>query len=935
MSDLNIGLANIRGISAAKLTTMESFVLSEKLDIICLCETLLDPTRVFKFGCGSVDFDVFRADRLDAQGQPRRGGGVSILSSPAMEAVEVRLPIAANGTEAIAIEVPLPRGETMCIVCIYHPNGNTIMDLGLLTRLESDYDHLVVCGDLNARHPDWGVNTRSNNNGVGLKNFLDATETQLSLVPCDVATYVSDCRNYISTLDIFLVTPPEALRANCRVLGDIGSDHLAVALKIASSKSVGNLQPPREHRDFRRGEWEEYSEQLSRNLFYADCQTMLLNTAEDVDSAAVLVESCIIDAANSHIPMKISRPQAKPFLPQRILNLMKARNRILRRITRGEWNLKPERNRLRRQIEEEVSSFKARSWQRLCDSADSEPERTFRAVEKELRVTQRVIALKVDGQVLRTPEEQSEAFAESLQKSFQIQRGPHFSAAHKGEVENFVANRPGTFDRLRHVNDGDGDHVDEHVACPITIQEVKASLKSAANRSPGTDGVYNIMLKNGPNLLHMVLARIFSVCLILGYMPSRWKQAETVMIPKPQKDTTKPENFRPISLLSTMAKLLEKILACRISTALEARGVLCRYQSGFRSNHCSSDHLLRLSQSVSISFNKKESVYAVFLDVAKAFDSVWHDGLRVKLCQRRFGLPKRMIRFLSGYLRDRTYRVRCSSAVSRWYPIHAGVPQGGSLSPLLYLLYVNDIPLAEDHYTAPSQYADDLAIWSSSLNYNTACARLQVQLDRVVKWCDRWRIVMNATKSQALVFTKGARHRLAPQKLTIHGDPVAIVDRVKFLGITYDRGLTFTPHIDQLRNRCFFRLRVLSRLCGWEYGPSTSTALKLYISYVRTLIEYGSVAWCNRISVTNKVSLDRVQNRACRIALRFPWWAPCVQMRRLCPLQPLQERLQELGRQYLERARENNPLIERLVLEATLFVPHDQWTPTPVERLLT
>ena len=149
MSDLNIGLANIRGISAAKLTTMESFVLSEKLDIICLCETLLDPTRVFKFGCGSVDFDVFRADRLDAQGQPRRGGGVSILSSPAMEAVEVRLPIAANGTEAIAIEVPLPRGETMCIVCIYHPDGNTIMDLGLLTRLESDYDHLVVCGDLN------------------------------------------------------------------------------------------------------------------------------------------------------------------------------------------------------------------------------------------------------------------------------------------------------------------------------------------------------------------------------------------------------------------------------------------------------------------------------------------------------------------------------------------------------------------------------------------------------------------------------------------------------------------------------------------------------------------------------------------------------------------------------------------------------------------
>ena len=738
----------------------------------------------------------------------------------------------------------------------------------------------------------------------------------------------------MSTLDLFLVSPYESVDAEMSVIGDVGSDHLLILLQLGAECLATHTELPRERYRFGDVEWELYSSCLERNLRVAGGLFDEIRSSEDLDRAAEAVEVSIIDAANQHIPKRSSNgPMMKQVLPLHVVQLIERRNRIMRRITRGEVHLKPERNRLRRLIESEIYMYRCRTWQKVCDSIDDRnPHKTYSMIQHGM-LGRRVgsNALKYHGQTLRTPQEKSCAFAETLRHAYRPQNAPHFSAMFQQQIETIVSDNPHIFQHLREDDATDDGHI---LSRPVGVEEVASLLANVKNRSPGPDGIYNIMLYRGPDLLQTVLAKVYSKCLSIGYMPMRWKQAETVMIPKPEKDRSAPGNYRPISLLSVLAKLLEGIIARRLNRHLETRGVLNRYQSGFREGRSTNDHLLRLTQSVSEAFNQKLSVYAVFLDVAKAFDTVWHDGLRAKLCSRRFGLPRKMIRFLSDYLKNRQFRVRCGNSVSEWNSIEAGVPQGGSLSPLLFLLYVNDIPFEEDRHCAMSQFADDLALWSTSANASSACQRLQRKLDSVIAWCDLWRVSLNSAKSQAMLFKKGAcRTQRQPALLNIRGQPITLTERVRFLGVIFDPRLTFTPHVQRLTKSSKARLSVLASVCGFAYGPPCSTALRLYMSYVRPVLEYGAPSWSQVICQSNRDILERLQNQGCRMALRLPFWTPRTQLRRLSRLQPINDRLRALSVSYLRKARMTNTVISEMATRVDGFMPNEFWNPTPVERL--
>ena len=204
-------------------------------------------------------------------------------------------------------------------------------------------------------------------------------------------------------------------------------------------------------------------------------------------------------------------------------------------------------------------------------------------------------------------------------------------------------------------------------------------------KAPGPDNIHNEVLRLGTttSLFHH-LARLFTSSIQIGYIPTAWKLATLRMLLKPDKLPSLTTSYRPISLISSIMKLFERVIEQRLRSYLEDIGFINKYQSGFRQNKSTDDHLFWLSQSVMESFNGREHVVAAFLDVEKAFDNVWHNGLRYKIFM--LDLPTKMTRWLSDFLDGRVIQVNVNGFLSDQINPASGVPQGSVLSPLLFLI---------------------------------------------------------------------------------------------------------------------------------------------------------------------------------------------------------------------------------------------------------
>lgn len=252
--------------------------------------------------------------------------------------------------------------------------------------------------------------------------------------------------------------------------------------------------------------------------------------------------------------------------------------------------------------------------------------------------------------------------------------------------------------------------------------------------------------------------------------------------------------------------------------------------------------------------NKRERGVAVFLDMEKAFDRVWHAGLIFKLSQTEG--PRRIIKVVSSFLHNRTFRVVVEGELSSARPVAAGVPQGSCMSPVCYSLYTDDIPTTQD--TTLALYADDAAYIATSLNVRHAAVKMQRVLDLLPEWLSKWRLSVNVSKTQAIVI--GACRLPPPLKLL--GADVRWALTAKYLGVTIDSRLTMRSHVRQVAAK--------SRTTSALLRPVLSSRLPLraklgiYKTYIRPIITYATPAWLALTSETNRKTLRVQQNLALR-----------------------------------------------------------------------
>ena len=312
-------------------------------------------------------------------------------------------------------------------------------------------------------------------------------------------------------------------------------------------------------------------------------------------------------------------------------------------------------------------------------------------------------------------------------------------------------------------------------------------------------------------------------------------------------------------------KLFERVIEQRLRSHLDHIVFINNHQSGFRKAKSTDNHLFRLSQSIMESFNRGEHVVAALLDVEKAFDNVWHNGLRYKIFQQ--DLPTKMTHWLSDFLVGRLIQIKVNNFFSSQINPKAGVPQGSVLSPLLFLICVNDLPAPHHKQNSLSQFTDDTAQWAFSQNIRIAAKLLQQDLLKLAMWCAKWRIKLNPLKTKVIIFSRSALARKTEPNLKLYGQTLKIYPQVKFLGITFDSQLNFKKHFEHIMDPCNTRYHHLRLLVNRKWGPSQATIIQIYKQCVRPIFEYGSVS---TITASDNIisKSQRLLNKFIRLSLR-------------------------------------------------------------------
>ncbi|GFY15748.1 RNA-directed DNA polymerase from mobile element jockey [Trichonephila clavipes] len=320
------------------------------------------------------------------------------------------------------------------------------------------------------------------------------------------------------------------------------------------------------------------------------------------------------------------------------------------------------------------------------------------------------------GSIAVAPIEKAEVIADSLQKQFEPNtdvENPRFFAHIQRKVQRFL-DSPTCMDLEK--------------TSPSEIQGFIKNLKP--NKSPGIDLITNRFLKNLPTKFIIFIALLFNMLLENCYFPKSWRMS--VMIPslKPNSDDSNPQNYRPISLLSSLSKSYEFVILNRLNQHCLARNIIIPEQHGFVTKGSTVTQLLRVTELVHTSFQNHQATGMLFVDIANAFDKIWHDGLVSKMMRLEFS--DQILKIIHSYLNSRELRVRVENCLSSPRPVKSGIPQGSLLGPRLFNLYINDIPKADNVHLA--MYEDDTAIISQHTYNFKIIERSQNYITRFQLW---------------------------------------------------------------------------------------------------------------------------------------------------------------------------------------------------------
>ena len=371
---------------------------------------------------------------------------------------------------------------------------------------------------------------------------------------------------------------------------------------------------------------------------------------------------------------------------------------------------------------------------------------------------------------------------------------------------------------------------------PVSPHEVSNTIKTLKNSRQDINSIPVHMLKFVRDEVALVLSEIINLSFTSGVFPECLKLAMVIPIYKTGVKTDV-KNYRPISLLPIMSKIFEKIIYRRLYNFFVQNSVFSSSQFGFLKGRSTADAIMALTESVYGSLNSKEHSLAVFIDLSKAFDTVNHKILLKKL--ELYGVRGLPLKLVESYLSGRRQVVRIGSDLSSCKEISLGVPQGSTLGPLLFLLFINDLPnISSDFY--PILFADDTNILFKGSNIDDLVSKCNVVMEKVNDWCNSNRLTINYDKTFYMLFSNRNPTyipRIMFNNLELDRKPFA-----KFLGVIIDEKLKFDQHITTVCNKISKAIGIIFKLVNYLDKQSL---ISIYYSLVHPHLSYCNIVWGN------------------------------------------------------------------------------------------
>ena len=719
-------------------------------------------------------------------------------------------------------EISLGRKKVFFILVYRSPNQTKdefdIFYEKLQDTLDSVKDEkphcIILTGDLNCRSKQWWPGDINSTEGMVLDGLLESNDlTQLIDQPTNIEP------SGVSCVDLIITDQP-SLFVDYGIHSSL--DNFCHHQIIHGKVNVSVPSPP----PYKRQVW-DYSkankEKIWNTLLNIDWSFKFLDLT--VDEMTSVFTTSVMDIMLRYIPNKMIKCHDKdpPWITPEIKTAIKRKHRVYNKyVRRGrkseEWEyVRVIRNETSKIITDAKETYFASLGRKLSNPAIGLKVywSTFNKIINKKKMTN-IPPLLENGIFVTNFQTKADIFNDLFVKQCSIH-------VNDSVLPNFISrcNLP-----LANID------ID-----PDKVLKIIRSLD--CNKAHGWDNLSIAMIKICDVGIMKPLCLIYNKCLASGTFPEIWKKGNVIPVHKKESRQLK-KNYRPISLLPICGKILEKIVFDVIYKHLTDNDLLTPNQSGFRPGDSTINQLLYITHKIYTAFEDYPSreTRAVFLDISKAFDKVWHDGLIFKL--ESYGIPGPLLGLINSYLANRYQRVVLNGKSSKWSPIRAGVPQGSVLGPLLFLVYIND--LVDNISSDAKLFADDTSLFTVVYDENIAAEQLNRDLKIIAEWAYQWKMQFNpdVTKQAVQVIFSQKRDKPIHPPIYFNESGVVTKSEQKHLGMILDSSLNFQSLV---REKIVSARRGIGVIQYMSRYVTREVLDQMYKLYVRPHLDYGDIIY--------------------------------------------------------------------------------------------